>query len=118
MLTRRKLFFYVGRKRRRGPERCPDYLDWIRTLRCAVCGKGLREFTLVEAAHTNVLGFRGMAQKSSDYSAIPLCFWDHLGGPDSYHRLGERKFAEKHDIDIETLVSELNESYRNRAKYE
>jgi len=29
--------------------------------------------TVIGAAHTNVLGSRGMSQKTSDFSAIPLC---------------------------------------------
>ena len=67
------------------------------------CGKGAREFTRVEAAHTGALGPRGLGQKSSDFSAIPLCSWDHVGGPDSYHRLGERSFAENSQIDLPAL---------------
>jgi hypothetical protein len=116
MLIRRKPFLYLQRKRRRGPERCPAYLAWIRTLRCAVCGRGPREHTRVEAAHTSALGPRGLGQKSSDYSAIPLCSWDHSTGPDSYHRLGERLFAAKHAIDLSTLVVALNQQYRTRGR--
>jgi hypothetical protein len=52
-----------------------------------------------------------MAQKSSDFSAIPLCFWHHRGDRDSYHRLGERAFAERHGIEFGALVSALNEAY-------
>jgi hypothetical protein len=111
MLISRKPFLYFRRTRRRGPARCPAYLAWIRTLRCVVCGKGPREFTPIEAAHTTALGPRGMSQKSSDFSAIPLCFSDHRGGAESYHHLGERKFLQRHQIDIEQLVSELNNSY-------
>lgn len=57
---------------RRGPDGCPDYLAWIRTLECAVCLKGSGESTVIEAAHTNVSGPRGLGQKTSDLSAIPL----------------------------------------------
>ncbi len=118
MLIRRKPFRYVGRKPRRGPERCPAYLGWIRTLRCAVCGKSRRDLIPIEAAHTSALGPRGFGQKSSDFSAIPLCFWDHVGGPDSYHRLGERRFAARHGIDLQAVVSRLNEAYRRQANHE
>jgi hypothetical protein len=118
MLIRRKPFRYNRTKPRRGPERCPAYLAWIRTLRCAVCGRGPQEFTRVEAAHTTVLGPRGLSQKSSDFSAIPLCYWDHRGGSASYHQLGERQFAERHRLNLHALVSDLNEHFQNRPPHE
>ncbi len=116
MLIRRKPFICARKSRRRGPERCPGYLAWIRTLRCAVCGKGAREWIRVEAAHTSALGARGLSQKSSDFSAIPLCSWDHRAGPDSYHRLGEQGFLAKHAIDLAALVAALNDRYRELAR--
>ena len=65
----------------------------------------------IEAAHTNGLGMRGIGQKASDYSAIPLCYRHHREDRDSYHQMGERKFAEQHAIDISKLVVALNELY-------
>ncbi len=105
--TRRK-----RHKTRRGPARSSAYLAWIRTLRCAVCLRPPSEYVRIEAAHTNVLGPRGLGQKSSDFSAIPLCFWHHQGNRDSYHRLGERLFAEVHQVHLRELVLALNELYR------
>ena len=70
---------------RRGPERSPEYLAWIRTLPCAVCAKGSAAAIFVEAAHTNAMGGRGLGQKASDFSAIPLCCGHHRENPDSYH---------------------------------
>jgi hypothetical protein len=58
---------------RRGPERSPEYLAWIRTLGCVVCSGVSRGSSAIEAVHTNVLGPRGVGQKTSDFSAIPLC---------------------------------------------
>ncbi len=104
------------RKLRRGPDRCPAYLDWIRSLECAVCGKGSAQRARIDAAHTGALGPRGLSQKSSDFSAIPLCFWDHVAGPNSYHRLGERRFTARHGLDLPALVSRLNAAYRDLAK--
>ena len=49
-----------------------------------------------------------MGQKSPDSSAIPLCAKHHRTGPDSYHRLGPRKFAQKHNLDIAAIVRRLN----------
>jgi len=94
-------------RRRRGPQRSPEYLAWIRTLCCAVCQRTVA----IEAAHTCVLGVRGIGQKASDYSAIPLCCWHHRLDFDSYHRLGERRFGELHSLDLQKLVIGLNELY-------
>jgi hypothetical protein len=66
----------------------------------------------VEAAHTTVLGSRGLSQKSSDYSAIPLCFGHHRGNAGSYHSLGERKFAEMHGVHIREMVGRLISLYQ------
>ena len=83
------------------PARSPGYLEWIRTLPCSVC-HGTRG---VEAAHT---GPHGLGQKSSDLSAIPLCARHHRSGDDSYHKLGPRKFAEVHQLNIPAIVGGLN----------
>src|ERR1035441_10089413 len=69
---------------RRGPDRSPEYLAWIRTLPCAVCSRMRAGSTVIEAAHTNVLGPKGMGQKTSDFSAIPLCSAHHREARDSY----------------------------------
>lgn len=83
------------------PIRNPRYLTWIRSQPCVVC----RSSRSVEASHT---GPHGLGQKSPDTSAIPLCARHHRTGPDSYHRLGPRRFAEIHDLDIAALVRRLN----------
>jgi hypothetical protein len=83
------------------PQRNPRYLAWIRTQPCCVCGSKLS----IEASHT---GPHGLGQKSPDSSAIPLCAKHHRTGVDSYHRLGPRKFAETHDLNIPAIVRRLN----------
>lgn len=83
------------------PTRNLKYLAWIRTLPCLVCGRTMG----VEAAHT---GPHGMAQKSPDTSAIPLCARHHRTGRDSYHRLGPRAFERHHHFDIRAVVECLN----------
>ena len=92
---------------RRGPDRSPEYLAWIRTLGCVVCSRVSGGATVIEAAHTNVLGLRGIGQKTSDFSAIPLCAGHHRDNPDSYHRLGEQGFSRKHGLDLQDLVLRL-----------
>jgi hypothetical protein len=83
------------------PIRHPGYLEWIRTLPCSVCHTA----RTVEAAHT---GPHGLSQKSSDLSAIPLCARHHRTGYDSYHKLGPRKFAEVHQLNIRVIVARLS----------
>jgi hypothetical protein len=83
------------------PTRSSAYLAWIRTLSCIICGATRG----IEASHT---GPHGLGQKSSDYSAIPLCIKHHRTGRDSYHKLGPRKFSEVHNVDIRAIVSRLN----------
>ena len=83
------------------PTRHPGYLRWIRSLPCTVC----RTSRFVEAAHT---GPHGISQKSSDLSAIPLCARHHRTGDDSYHRLGPRRFAEMHGLNLGGIVARLS----------
>ncbi len=90
------------------PARNPRYLRWIRTLPCAVC----RTTRQIEAAHT---GPHGIGQKSSDLSTIPLCAKHHRDGNDSYHKLGPRRFAEVHRLDVGRLVMRLSERPRIRV---
>ena len=82
-------------------QRSSRYLAWVRTHPCCVCGSTRR----IEASHT---GPHGIGQKSPDTSAIPLCAKHHRTGNDSYHRLGPRKFSEKHNLDIPAIVRRLN----------
>jgi hypothetical protein len=83
------------------PPRNREYLAWIRTLPCIICG-AIRG---IEASHT---GPHGLGQKSSDYSAIPLCVRHHRTGNDSYHKLGPRRFCAAHGVDVPALVARLN----------
>lgn len=39
---------------------------------------------------------------------MPLCANHHRTGNDSYHRLGPRKFAEVHNLDLVAIVQRLN----------
>jgi hypothetical protein len=84
------------------PTRNSRYLTWIRTLPCLICGRN----TGIEAAHT---GPHGIAQKSSDRSALPLCARHHRTGADSYHKLGPRAFERHHRVELRAVVANLNE---------
>jgi hypothetical protein len=89
---------------RRGPDRCPEYLAWIRTLGMRSLRQVTGGATIIEAAHTNALGPRGLGQKTSDFSAIPLCAAHHRENLDSYHHLDETVFSHKHGIYLKELV--------------
>ncbi|HXJ40550.1 MAG TPA: hypothetical protein VNH18_14810 [Bryobacteraceae bacterium] len=52
-----------------------------------------------------------MSQKSTDRSAIPLCFWCHTGDNDSYHHGTEAEFAARKGIDILAIVADLSRRY-------
>jgi hypothetical protein len=66
---------------------------------------------LVEAAHTNAVSPRGIGQKTSDFSAIPLCAAHHRENLDSYHLLGENGFSHKHGVDLEEIVLRLQSRF-------
>lgn len=93
----------------RGPARNWKYRGFIRSLPCAACGSTYD----VEAAHTGT--DRGMAQKASDYSCIPLCSDCHTQAPDSHHRdrqaCEDRIFA-RHNTSVAQLVKSLNREWR------
>jgi len=99
----------VSKPRTARPVRHPKYLAWIRTLPCLVCGASRG----IEASHT---GPHGLGQKSPDTSAIPLCTRHHRTGKDSYHKLGPRKFAELHNLDIPAIVLKLNAKLTMRVE--
>jgi len=99
---------------RRGPDRSPEYLAWIRTLGCVVCARVNGSVTVIEAAHTNALGARGIGQKASDFSAVPLCSGHHREYPDSYHRLSEKEFSHKHGLDLNEIALRLQDRFWQR----
>jgi hypothetical protein len=86
-------------------------------LPCVVCARVSGALTVVEAAHTNVLGARGLGQKASDFSAIPLCRSHHRENLDSYHLLGEQEFLQTHGIDLEELVLRLQSRFWQQGAF-
>lgn len=81
---------YAKRKRH------PEYMAWIATQPCCICG-----FWPVEVAH---VGKRGLGQKCSDLETLPLCANHHREGPEAIHTLG-KKFWDYHEIDREEMIS-------------
>jgi hypothetical protein len=53
-----------------------------------------------------------MAQKSSDFSALPLCSrhhnWEHAG---SYHELGRTEFERRYGINLAGEVARFNQDW-------
>jgi hypothetical protein len=82
----------------RPPARDRRFLEFVRRQPCLLCvadppPSSVPQWVLiVEAAHTNALGPRGMGQKASDYSAVPLCAWHHRLSRNSLDRRGARGF--------------------------
>lgn len=74
-------------------QECPDYLAFIRRKLCCVC-----RATHPQAAHIRMGNSSrnkrdtGMAEKSDDRWAVPLCQDCHLDGENSQHRIGEIRF--------------------------
>lgn len=115
----------VPRKRktaRRGPERDPKYLTWIRTQFCLVCWKNKQDaeefvramvnqgFTVTLQTECAHIGERGLGHKCSDRETIPLCAEHHRTGPESHHVLG-KSFWKHHGLNKDALVKELNRFY-------
>ena len=93
----------------RGPARSWRFKAWVRTLACAACGST----DDVEAAHTGNDG--GMAQKSSDYSCIPLCTDCHTQAPHAHHRNREACEQQIHGrlgLSVGELVKTLNAEWK------
>jgi len=87
----------------------PQYLDWIRSLPCLLCGDN----TTVEAAHVR-LGERlldkrpvGKGEKPDDRWALPLCGRHHR----QQHAIGESVFWKGHDVQPLVACLVLQHSY-------
>lgn len=80
--------------------RSPAHLAWIRSLPCAIAGCSGR----AEAAHVRQASGGGMGLKPGDEWTVPLC--GVLHHPEQ-HRLGHRRFDEKHAISLRGLAETL-----------
>jgi hypothetical protein len=85
-----------------------DYLAYIRKQRCCICG----DDTTVEAAHLRVGSINdgikrdtGMAEKSSDKWALPLCGRHHR----QQHTMNEREFWASYGIDPFALAMQYQQ---------
>ena len=83
------------------PVRDAEYLRFIRRFPCVACGGSRR----VEAAH---IGPRGLKQKTSDWTALPLCFKCHQDGPGALHKVGPDSFQASRGLDFAALQAMFN----------
>ena len=72
--------------------RSEEYLKFIRTLPCCVCGA---------AAEPHHAGRSYKGLKSSDYSCVPLCRQDHR----ELHHIGVLTFQKKHGVSMATEIA-------------
>lgn len=85
------------------------FLKWLRLKPCCVCGRAAPS----EAAHLRMgnidIGKRatGMAEKPSDFWAMPLCSYCHRTNTNSQHNLGEIAFWKAVWIDPFALAIKL-----------
>jgi hypothetical protein len=69
---------FAGNDPGRGGDQKEARITWPGfALGCIVCAGVRGRATVIEAAHTNAMGPRGLGQKTTDFSAIPLCSGHH-----------------------------------------
>ena len=94
------------------PARSSAYLAWLRTQRCIVNNDSCAR--AIESAHT---GPHALAQRASDFDAIPLCgSVHHREGPLSYHVLGEGLFCAVHHIDLPRRRDRLRKQFDDQQR--
>lgn len=74
-------------------KRCQPHLQWLRGRPCALAGAGCAGPII--AAHVDFLGEKGMATKTEDWNAIPLCDKHHH----EQHSIGWPTFQRRHQFD-------------------
>jgi len=80
--------------------RSPEYLKWIDTKPCLICGKP-------STHHHENLGMSGTSIKAPDSHAVPLCNNHHIPGVHA----APKTFWDKHNIDIQREIIKLLTEY-------
>jgi len=91
----------------------PDYLEWIESLSCMLCGRagaGFKEGKS-DAHHIPPKGHGTMAGKCDDKRAVPLCNDQHR----EYHQIGRDTFADKYGLAYEAIIEGLNALYEEQG---
>ena len=99
-------------KRQKPPKpshRCSAHRAWVRRHHCSVPKCGGHP---IECAHVRLGGAGGIGLKPADRWCLSLCVKHHA----EQHRLGERRFAAKYDLDLAELAKwfALRSPYRER----
>jgi hypothetical protein len=79
---------------------CPGHRAWVRRHDCSVRGCRRRP---IECAHVRCGTDGGAGLKPSDKWTISLCEYHH----GEQHRLGEKAFARKYELDLVALAKEF-----------
>ena len=89
------------------------YKDWIKSLCCCVTGRQSVDPNTGERFsdphHVNFPGHGMMSGKTDDTRTIPLCHDLHL----EVHRIGNKAFAEKYDLNLELIIAQLNNKWED-----
>ena len=87
-------------ERRRDERLCPAHRAWVRRHRCCVpaCLN-----TEIECAHVRTGTDGGAGLKPSDRWTVSLCRYHHK----EQHRIGERAFERRHNVDLYELAMEF-----------
>ena len=86
---------------------CPEFLDHVRRLPC--CARG-EHFGHTEAHHA---GSRGLGQRASDTTAIPLCTGHHRAWHDCNGAFRGWSKAQRREW-VEARITETRASYQPR----
>lgn len=90
------------------PDRDENYLAYIRTYKCCVCGKKCSV-----AHHVNP---GGVGSKCSDFLTLPLCTEHHTKGKYAIHNIGKEEFQKRFNINFSELISLLLINYIRHFK--
>ena len=92
--------------------RSPAHLKFVRSHHCCVPGCDRMP---IEAAHVRMGTGGGMGFKPADYWTVSLC-----GGVEGHHseqhRIGEKTFSAKYNIDLRALAEEFCKASPKRAE--
>jgi hypothetical protein len=86
------------------PVKDSAYLKFVRCFPCIACGSTRR----VEAAH---IGPHAYSERSSDFTALPICFDCHQGGKEALHKIGPERFQLLNGIEFSAMQAMFNRFY-------
>jgi len=93
-------------------KRCPSHLKWLRGRPCVLASAGCRG--PIVAAHVDFVGAKGMATKTEDWNAIPLCDGHHQ----EQHAKGWATFQRIYSFNAANAAEEYARRSPHRAKWE